>query len=88
MSHEKFDQVKAELIDQGLSSEAAALLAAMQTGESDGSVDLNPEQDTANWSEEDWYQNNLRLGMSKAEARFVAQVESGTIDIDDQEVDY
>jgi|GEM_PF-5693629 len=88
MSHEKFDRKKAELIEQGLSPEAAALLAAMQTGESDGTVDLNPEQDTTNWTEEDWYQNNLRLGMSEAEARFVAQVESGTIDINDQEVDY
>jgi len=88
MSHEKFDKEKAALIAQGLNPKGATLLAAMRTGESDGSVELDAEQDSSNWSEQDWYQHNLKIGMNEADARFVAQVETGVIDINENEVDY
>lgn len=45
-------------------------------------------ENTDQWTEEDWYQNNVDGGMSEAHARLAAAQEVGRIDIDDDKVVY
>ncbi len=44
--------------------------------------------DTSNWTEEDWYQNNLKLGMLEEDARFAAAISAEKIDPDNDGVYY
>jgi hypothetical protein len=44
--------------------------------------------DTSNWTEEDWYKNNVKAGMAETDARFAAAAAVGKIDLNDEEIDY
>lgn len=40
------------------------------------------------WTEEDWYQNNIEGGMTEADARLAVAQEMSELDIDDQRIIY
>lgn len=52
------------------------------------SEDIEDPIDTSHWTEEDWYQNNIKAGMDEVDARFAAAQEAGGIDTASSEVYY
>lgn len=89
MSHEHFDKAKQKNVARGLNPTAASILALVETGETDGSVSgSDVEIDTSNWTEEDFYNQNIKLGMDEYRARFHAASAIGAISLDDPTIDY